>query len=101
MTYSVVFTSEASKHVAVIDDWWRKHRPAAPDLFTQELSQAVDLLCTLPGAGRIYARSRDLEIRRVLLRSTRHHLYYTVEGQHLQILAVWSAIRGTGPDLRT
>jgi hypothetical protein len=37
MTLSLVVSSEADAQIEVIDSWWRANRPAAPDLFSQEL----------------------------------------------------------------
>lgn len=36
---AVVFTQRASREVAEIADWWAEHRPAAPDLFANELAK--------------------------------------------------------------
>jgi len=38
-------------------------------------------------------------IRRLILPRTRYHVYYRVAGQVLEILAVWHAVRGSGPGL--
>jgi len=38
-------------------------------------------------------------VRRVLLRSSRYHVSYVVREEDAVVLAVWGAVRGTGPDL--
>ena len=38
-------------------------------------------------------------VRRVLLRATRYHVYYVVHDEAVIVLSVWSALRGTEPDL--
>jgi hypothetical protein len=38
-------------------------------------------------------------VRYVLLRSTRYHVFYTIDDDGIVILSVWSSVRGTGPDL--
>jgi plasmid stabilization system protein ParE len=83
-----------------IDAWWRSNRLAAPDLFADELAQATALIADLPKAGRVTRRSGLPGIRYILLRSTRYHVFYTVDDAGILILSIWSAVRGTGPDLR-
>jgi plasmid stabilization system protein ParE len=39
-------------------------------------------------------------LRRILLRATRYHVYYVSNAETVLILAVWSAVRGAGPDLK-
>jgi hypothetical protein len=38
MSLLVVTTPEADDQIRRIAEWWRKHRPAAPGLFNEELS---------------------------------------------------------------
>jgi hypothetical protein len=38
-------------------------------------------------------------IRRLLLRATQFHVYYDFDGATVRIVAVWSCLRGRGPDL--
>ena len=52
MTARIVVTPEAEDQVRTIDTWWRKERPAAPGLFTEELAAAFALLGDAPEAGR-------------------------------------------------
>lgn len=100
MTLRVVIAPEAERHVREIDRWWREHRTAAPDLFLDEFSAAIELIRAMPLAGRRYRGGPVRSVRRVLLRTTHYHVYYFVRGTEMVILAVWSAVRGTGPDLR-
>jgi hypothetical protein len=37
-------TPEADDHVRAINEWWRKHRTAAPSLFLDELAAALALI---------------------------------------------------------
>jgi hypothetical protein len=37
-------TLAADAQIREIDDWWRKNRSAAPDLFLQELTAAFDII---------------------------------------------------------
>jgi hypothetical protein len=68
--------------------WWREHRPAARQLFEEELRRALEQI-----------RSAR-EYRRVLMTETRYHVYYRVSGpDEVRVFAVWSAVRGRGPRL--
>ncbi len=95
----VVVSPEAEAQIKAIDAWWRENRVAAPDLFVQELAEANGTLDILPSAGH-RARHPDVKgLRRILLRATRYHVYYVVETKVVHVLAVWSAVRGAGPEL--
>ena len=96
MTFLVSLSPRARTQVREIDRWWRENREAAPQLFAEELANAIDTLSLFPLAGSAY----ELEsppLRRILLRATRHHMYYDFDGETVQVVAVWSAVRGTGP----
>lgn len=99
MTLPVRTTPEAESQVRVIDSWWRKNRSASPDLFTDELAAAFDLLGHAPYIGRRYRQSPVPDTRRVLLKATRYHVYYVPLSDEVRVLAVWHAQRGVGPAL--
>ena len=44
MTWDVRTTPEADRQVRTIDDWWRRHRAAAPNLLLDELEGAFTLI---------------------------------------------------------
>jgi plasmid stabilization system protein ParE len=92
----VELSEEAEDQVREIDTWWREHRSAAPDLFVDELDRALLTLGEMPLLGTIYG-SRS--VRRLLLRRTHYHLYFTQEAERVYVLAVWSAFRGRRPAL--
>ena len=98
MSKPVVTTPTADAQILAIDAWWREHRDKAPDLFEQELSLAFRTLAVAPGVGKRYPHPAE-QIRRVLLRSTRHHVYYVERDDRVVVLAVWGAVKGSGPDL--
>jgi plasmid stabilization system protein ParE len=50
-----------------IDEWWRRNRPAVPELFLNELSAAFDVIGHAPYLGRSYRQSTVAGVRRVLL----------------------------------
>ncbi len=94
-------TPEADAQIAEIDRWWQENRAAAPGLFLDELAVAFDLIERLPGAGRRHRAGGVPGLRRLLLRASRYHVYYApVDERTIAVLAVWSAVRGSGPDLR-
>ena len=101
MTLPVVVALEAERQANAIDRWWRAHRSASPDLFRDEFAAALELIGIAPLSGRRYRSARTAGVRRVLLRSTRYHVYYVVREADALVVAVWSAVRGTGPDLRS
>ena len=98
MSKPVVTTPKADAQILEIDAWWRDNRDRAPDLFEQELSLAFRMLSTEPGVGKRYPHP-GAEVRRLLLRSTRNHVYYVEQDDRVVVVAVWGAIKGSGPDL--
>ena len=100
MSPTVVISPEAEAQIRAIDHWWRRNRGAAPDLFVQELAEALAALQAMPAVGRNAAHPEIQGLRRILLRAARYHVYYVAAGEAVFVLAVWSAVKGTGPDLR-
>jgi plasmid stabilization system protein ParE len=93
------FAGPARRQASETDAWWRANRPAAPDLFAQELSEAVEQLSEHPESGQRYA---DYEgVRQLLLLKSRCYVYYEVDraAEVVTIVSVWSTLRGRGPDL--
>jgi hypothetical protein len=77
----------------------RTNRLASPDLFAQELAEALSTIELAPEAGHRYPHPHVKGVRRLPLRATRHHVYYIEVGTSVAVLAVWGAVKGTGPDL--
>ncbi len=100
MSLPVITTPEADAQIRTIDTWWRTNRPAAPDLFAEELANCFVLLEQAPKIGRPYRRHlSSLGLRRVLLRATRYHVYYVPRADAVAVLAVWHSQRGQLPPL--
>lgn len=97
-TLLVVFDRDAQAEASAIDLWWRENRPAAPNLFRDELERMIALAARVPESGRVV---RDRDVRRIRLRRTQYHVYFRVESNALVVLAIWHARRGSGPELRT
>ena len=93
-------TARAALQVRSVDAWWREHRAEATG-FIDEFDHAVELLGTTPDLGAIYLPKAAFGVRRLLLPTSQHYLYYTLrrDRQTLRILAVWSCYRGRGPGL--
>ena len=102
MRVGIRTTPQAEAQALAAAAWWRRNRPAAPDLFTNELAGAFDLLARAPEIGHRFRHSRVPGVRRLMLPGTRYHVYYVYdeEGSECVILAVWSAVRGRAPRLR-
>ena len=80
-----------------IDSWWRENREKAPDLF-EGTALAFRTIAAAPGVGKRYPHARA-KVRRILLRSTRNHVYSVEEEERVLVVAIWGAVKGTGPDL--
>jgi hypothetical protein len=98
--YRIESTAEADEHARAIDTWWREHRTSSPDLFLNELIRVFALLARLPALGARYRHPEaPPDIRRLLMRSTRTHVYYSFDrsARVVVIRAIWHASRGHSP----
>ena len=96
---SLSFSPAARRQVLAADSWWRRHRAASPELFTDEVEATVSRVLDAPRVGRLYGDVAAGAVRRVLMPATRHHVYCQVTDATLTVLAVWSARRGRTPPL--
>jgi plasmid stabilization system protein ParE len=92
----VEVSDEAAAQARDIDAWWRENRPAAPELFTDELEWALRALGDTPSLGVTY-KAGAMAVRRLLLRRTHYHVYFEQESERIYVVAIWSAYRGRGP----
>ena len=92
----------AAAQIREVAEWWRANRPAAPLLFSAELADTLESLVEAPRSGARYAHKSHVGVRRVLLRRTRYHVYfsYDEDADVVAVRAVWHASRGAGPRLR-
>lgn len=93
----LIVSRRARSEIERVDRWWIENRPAAPDLFFNELRDAFDFIRRTPNGGLRYRNRQG--VRRVLLRGSRYHVYYEIEPTRIAILSVWSAVRGRGPKI--
>jgi hypothetical protein len=94
----VSITLTAQQHVEQERAWWLANRDH-PEIFSDELEQAVKIVAMLPGAGGVYSRSPVPGVRRVYLRRIALHLYHTFDDKAVVIRALWGARRERGPQL--
>lgn len=94
----VSFTFTAQQHVAREQAWWLEHRDY-PEVFAEELEQALRIVAMLPGAGTVYSASPVPGVRRIYLRRVALHLYDTFNDEGVLVRALWGARRGRGPRL--
>lgn len=94
----VTVSPEAIEQAEEIDEWWRANRVAARDLFASELDAALLSLSLAPRIGQSVGHPSVKGLRRGLLRATRFHVFYRIRGETLEVVAIWSCLRGRGPD---
>lgn len=101
MTVRVIVTTPASEHVLAIIERWRQSHTAAPYLFEDELTAALELLAKQPEIGVRDERFGVPGLRRLRLQRSRYHVYYVhmPELGEVHVRAVWGAVRGRGPDI--
>lgn len=97
----VRISAPAKVQSRAISAWWRKNRQAAPKLFAQEMAEARRLLSRNPELGAPYVERDGVLVRRILLRNTRHHVYYEIDRPNgvVMILAAWGTPKGGEPPL--
>jgi plasmid stabilization system protein ParE len=96
----VLVSPRAEAQIRAIDAWWRRNRADSPDLFSSELRDALSVLEVAPRSGKLYRRGELKGIRRLLLPSSRNHIYNLVGPEVVLVLAVWGSVKGSGPDLK-
>jgi plasmid stabilization system protein ParE len=68
-----------------------------PDAIAKDVGESLALLAEHPGIGAKYEGSRLHGTRRLLLGRIRYFVYYRVEGETIEVLALWHASRGEQP----
>lgn len=94
----VELSPEALEQAQRIRDWLEENRGSA-DVFLDELEATLDRLRLVPFLGAPYDGSDHPGMRRVLLKQSRHHLYYVhaEESRILRVHAFWHTSRGGSP----
>lgn len=97
---TIVMTDFAEQQLHEIVEWWKAHREASPVLVLEELERCLSLLESSPDVGARFHRSRIPSVRRLLMRRTKHHLYYLHDERNavVYVIAIWGAPK-VGPPL--
>ena len=96
---TVLFADIARGQLRAAKTWWIDNdRPL--ETLVDEIEQAVRFLAWMPGAGTLYSQAGITGLRRLYLRRTSSHLYYTFTQDAVMIRAFWHARRGYGPFLQ-
>ncbi len=99
MRLRLLVVPNAERQIRKAAAWWRENRPAARELFDQELARGYELIMKQPGIGtRVFDVSIQ-GVRRFHLLRIHYHLYYRVNEDTLEILALWHKSRGSGPPI--
>jgi hypothetical protein len=83
------------------DEWWRRHRLDAPELFKQELAMALARILRARKVRKPYGEIDGEPVWRVLLPTTEQHVYFTVDDAAGEVVieTIWGARRRRGPKL--
>lgn len=96
---NLVFTDEAVEDTLEILEWWLENRDVK-DLFEDELRAAERRVLRGPYRPMVFTTIDGVEIRRVLLKRTHHHLYYQCVDDTVFVIRVWGAPKLGPPVLR-
>jgi hypothetical protein len=85
----------ALQRARIVKAWWRKNRPGAEEMFEREFDELTGKLIELSPRsplGTIHAVRRNTTIRRVLLRKTNQHVFYSIReaDDTVIIRAIWA-----------
>jgi len=98
----ILVSAVAKKQLADRQDWWRRHRPSAPELFDREFADVVDRIRRAPESFPVFVARDEHVIRRGLMRKTRCHLYFEVRlsENEIWLLGAGGSQRRRSPRLR-
>ena len=90
--YRVLIAGRARSAVVRIQAWWKENRTAAPALFLEEFTHALELLENNPSVGQPWSSDKVSGVRRWRLPKTHYHVYYVVDVVRLEVTVrmVWS-----------
>ena len=97
---TVVVVDEAEEQLHEIIEWWIENRSDAPTLVLDEFERCMNLLESSPDVGLRFHRTLVPGVRRLLMKRTKHHVYYVNDTTNgvVYIIAVWGAQGGrSGP----
>jgi plasmid stabilization system protein ParE len=90
---TVVLVDAADEQLREIGEWWVANREACPLMLMEEFDRCLSLLESSPAAGSRFYGSRVPGVRRLVMRRTKHHVYYLYDEPSaiVYVLAVWGA----------
>ena len=99
MALRVKVSARAASQIRRAAAWWAENRPAAPGAVRIDIGEALALLAREPGIGVMYEGARAKGVRRLLVGRIRYFVYYSVNEDTLEVLAVWHVSRGRQPSV--
>jgi plasmid stabilization system protein ParE len=99
LTFRVELTDAATDQAEAAATTWRANRPAASELFDNELAYALDLLTRMPPPPQVWGEVEGKSVRKARLPRTGHALYFTIDDDLVTVHALWHGARGSGPPL--
>lgn len=85
--YTIGLHLRAAAEIDQISKWWRKHRPAAPRMFLDELDHAFAIIADHPEIGRKVGLRAYPNARTYVLRRTRYVVIYNVDAE-AEVIAI-------------
>jgi len=89
----VVFSPRARRQFAKEWTWWRRNRDKAPEAFDEEVTSTLEKLAGSPFDTGFAVRARRPGLRRVSMERIRYYLYYRVNDDEIEVVAIWHASR--------
>lgn len=70
-------------------------------LFLDELEETFRCICNVKTAGIRWPTPRQPNMRRILMKRTKNHVYFVIDEAHdtVRVHAVWGAPKGSAPKL--
>jgi plasmid stabilization system protein ParE len=99
MALRIKVSARAAAQTRRAADWWLRNRPAAPGAVANDIRESIALLAEQPGIGAKYEGARAPGVRRLFLGRIGYFLYYRVENETLEVLALWHSRRGEQPSV--
>ena len=91
-------TPRALREAKRLKSWWVNNRDEE-HLFDEELAETLAQVLATPTIGTSYPSRFEVSVRRVAMKKTNNHVYFTVHNDEVVVLSVWGAPRGRGPKL--
>lgn len=96
---NIKFTPRAESEAEAKTRWWRRNRQASPNLFDDELAQALAGISQDPTVGAIHPATHPAIVRKRLMPRTKNYVYFAVQEGVILIVSIWGAPRRRGPQL--